>query len=207
MIFSRTIPAAALILLASGCLTLKPRVPAHVEEGMASWYGPGFHGKTTSNKEIYDMYDMTAAHRTLPFGTHLIVTNLQNDRSVTIRINDRGPFVKDRIIDLSYAAAFQLDMLGPGVIPVRIEVIPDMSPDPTQQKFCVQVGSFSVERNAALLRDTLKKDHPAVYISRYSTRHRTYFRVRIKADGRERAIALASRLQGEGYRVLVLEEH
>ena len=78
---------------------------------MASWYGPGFHGKTTSNKEIYDMYDMTAAHRTLPFGTHLIVTNLQNDRSVTVRINDRGPFVKDRIIDLSYAAACQLDML------------------------------------------------------------------------------------------------
>jgi rare lipoprotein A len=186
---------------------MKPRGPAHIEEGMASWYGPGFHGKTTSNKEVYDMYDMTAAHRTLPFGTHLIVTNLQNGRSVTVRINDRGPFVNDRIIDLSYAAAFQLDMLGPGVVQVRIEVIPDISPDPAQQKFCVQVGSFSVQRNASLLRNRLKKTHPGAYISRYSTPAQTYYRVRIKADSREQTLALARLLQSEGYRVLILEEH
>ncbi len=178
-----------------------------MEEGMASWYGPGFHGKTTSNKEIYDMYDMTAAHRTLPFGTHLIVTNLNHGRSVRVRINDRGPFVKNRVIDLSYAAAYQLDMLGPGVVPVRLEVIPDLSPDPSQQKFCVQVGSFSEKSNASALKNKLKQNHPSAYISRCSTSRQTFYRVRIKADNRDRAIDLARRLQGEGYRVLILEEH
>jgi rare lipoprotein A len=174
---------------------------------MASWYGPGFHGRVTSNKEIYDMYDMTAAHRTLPFGTHLIVTSLKNGRSVTVRINDRGPFVKDRIIDLSYAAAYQLDMLGPGVVRVRIEVIPEKSPDPGRQGFCVQVGSFSDRRNALRLRKMLEEAYPMVYISRYRTAHRTYYRVRLKVDGRDQALALARRLQNDGYRTLILEEY
>jgi len=193
-------------LLLSGCTTLKPREPAYQEQGMASWYGPGFHGKTTSNKEVYDMYDMTAAHRTLPFGTYVMVSNLQNGRSVTVRINDRGPFVKDRIIDLSYAAALQLDMLGPGVVKVRVEVLPEMSPDPAAQKFSVQVGSFTLKSNAAALQDSLKERYTGAYISRFRTSHQTYYRVRIKAESMADARSLARRLQEEGYTVMVLEE-
>ena len=194
------------VLLLSGCTTLKPREPAYQEQGMASWYGPGFHGKTTSNKEVYDMYDMTAAHRTLPFGTHVMVTNLQNGRSVTLRINDRGPFVKDRIIDLSYAAALQLDMLAPGVVKVRVEVLPEMSPDPAAQKFSVQVGSFTLKSNAAALQDSLKERYTGAYISRFRTSRQTYYRVRIKAESMADARSLARRLQEEGYTVMVLEE-
>jgi rare lipoprotein A len=193
-------------LALSGCTTLKPREPAYQEQGMASWYGPGFHGKTTSNKEIYDMHDMTAAHRTLPFGTHVMVTNLENGRSVVVRINDRGPFVNDRIIDLSYAAAQQLDMLGPGVVKVRVEVLPDISPDPGAQKFSVQVGSFTVKSNAAALQDSLKERYAGVYVSTFRTSRQTYYRVRIKARSMEEARATARKLQAEGYSAMVLEE-
>jgi rare lipoprotein A len=94
-----------------------------VEVGYAAWYGPGFHGKRTASGEIYNMYDLTAAHKTLPFGTIVKVYNLENGRSVVVRINDRGPFVKGRIIDLSYGAAKKLGMIEKGVVRVRIEVI------------------------------------------------------------------------------------
>jgi rare lipoprotein A len=200
---------AVLLIIAlalSGCTTLKPREPAYQEQGMASWYGPGFHGKTTSNREIYDMHDMTAAHRTLPFGTHVMVTNLENGRSVTVRINDRGPFVKDRIIDLSYAAARQLDMLGPGVVKVRAEVLPHVSPDPAEQKFSVQVGSFTVKSNASALSNSLKERYAGVYISTFRTSRQTYYRVRIKARSMEEARSTARKLQAEGYAVMTLEE-
>ena len=91
-----------------------------IEEGIASWYGPNFHGKLTANGERYDMYALTAAHRTLPFNTVLQVKNLDNGKSVQVRINDRGPYAKNRIIDLSKKAARQIDMLGPGTAPVEL---------------------------------------------------------------------------------------
>ncbi len=94
-----------------------------VEEGVASWYGEDFHGKLTSNGEVYDMYAMTAAHKTLPLGVYVRVTNKQNGQSAVVRVNDRGPFVDTRIIDLSYAAAKQLGVVGPGTAPVRIEAL------------------------------------------------------------------------------------
>ena len=193
-------------LVFSGCRTIQPHRAPVIEEGMASWYGPDFHGKTTSNKEVYDMYDMTAAHRTLPFGTHLMVTNLQNSRSVTVRINDRGPFVKDRIIDLSLAAARQLDMLGPGVVPVRLEVLPKLSPPPDSQIFSVQVGSFTLKANAAALKEQLKPAYPAAYISTFRTIRQIYYRVRIKADSMSAARNLARKPESQGYTALVLEE-
>jgi rare lipoprotein A len=96
--------------------------PGAIQEGVASWYGPGFHGKATTSGEVYDQHDMTAAHQSLPLGTRVMVTNLQNGRSVEVRINDRGPFAKSRVIDLSYAAASTLDMIAGGTAPVRIEV-------------------------------------------------------------------------------------
>lgn len=193
-------------LVLSGCRTLQPHRPTVIEEGMASWYGPGFHGNSTSSKEVYDMYDMTAAHRTLPFGTHVMVTNLQNSRAVTVRINDRGPFVKDRILDLSLAAARQLDMLGPGVIPVRLEVLPELSPPPDSQKFSVQVGSFTLRANAVALKEKLKPSFPAAYISTFRTTRQIYYRVRIKADSMPAAWNLARKLESQGYTALVLEE-
>jgi rare lipoprotein A len=192
-------------LILGGCATIR-RPEAAVEEGLASWYGPGFHGRSTSNKEIYDMYDMTAAHRILPFGTHVMVTNLRNGRSVTVRINDRGPFVRDRVIDLSYAAARLLDMLGPGVVPVRIEVLPEISPSPSAQRFSVQVGSFVVESNAEALKNSLLERYPSVYLTAFRTPHRTYFRVRIRAESRKKAQAVAERLSAEGFAVIILEE-
>jgi len=95
----------------------------YVEEGTASWYGRKFHGRPTSSGEPYDMYAMTAAHKTLPLPSYVRVTNLDNGREIVVRVNDRGPFHADRIIDLSYTAALQLDMVGHGTAPVRVEAI------------------------------------------------------------------------------------
>ncbi len=97
--------------------------PGYTQEGIASWYGPNFHGKRTADGEIYNMYAHTAAHKTLPFNTIVRVINLNNGRSTIVRINDRGPFVKNRIIDLSYAAARDLGMIGTGTAPVKIVVL------------------------------------------------------------------------------------
>lgn len=95
----------------------------YVERGTASWYGPGFHAERTSSGEPYDMYAMTAAHKTLPIPAYARITNLQNGRSVVVRINDRGPFVGERIVDLSYTAAWKLDMLRTGTAPVELRVL------------------------------------------------------------------------------------
>lgn len=125
------------ILCAFGCATTitgpaapkgtapSPKAAKVVEtfEGTASWYGPEFHGKKTASGEVFDMTDLTAAHKELPLGTTCIVTNLRNNKSVTVRINDRGPFVKDRVIDLSYAAAKVVGMIDTGTAPVRVEVL------------------------------------------------------------------------------------
>ena len=128
---------SVMVLLAFGCATtitgpgapgasIPPPGAAKVVdtfEGMASWYGPEFHGKKTASGEVFDMTDLTAAHKELPMGTTCIVTNLRNNKSVTVRINDRGPFVKDRVIDLSYAAAKVVGMIDTGTAPVRVEVL------------------------------------------------------------------------------------
>ncbi len=92
-------------------------------EGTASWYGPKFHGKKTASGEIFDMYELTAAHKSLPMGTKCVVTNLSNDKSVIVRINDRGPFAKERVIDLSYASAKVIGMIHSGTIRVKVEVL------------------------------------------------------------------------------------
>jgi rare lipoprotein A len=151
-----------------------PTAKGYRETGVASWYGPGFHGNTTSNGEIYDMYAVSAAHKSLPIPTYARVTHLQNGKSLTVRINDRGPFAKNRIIDLSYAAAARLDMIQQGTALVEVEAIvvppsddsqasvlpptavqlPQPTP-PTPQnhltcsyRVAVQVGAFSNPENA-----------------------------------------------------------
>ena len=125
--------AAPLILvgLLAGCATThrgeRPPVSENlrqpVQTGYASWYGKAHHGRLTTSGEIYDMYAYTAAHPALPMGTRLRVTNLKNGREITVRVNDRGPVVAGRILDLSYAAARDLDAAGDGVVPVRIRVL------------------------------------------------------------------------------------
>ena len=186
------------------------RVPDHsrggMETGMASWYGPDFHGKLTSNKEIYNMYDMTAAHQTLPFGTCVMVTNLDNGRTAMVRINDRGPFVGDRIIDLSYAAARVLGMIGPGTVPVRLEVLWDTLPAPASQGWSVQAGSFISKENASNLVRKLKGNYKGVYITLFKTSSRVYYRVRIEVSDGDAARKVAQRLFADGYAVIILEE-
>lgn len=178
----------------------------NVQTGTASWYGTEFHGKSTSSKEIYDMNDLTAAHNTLPLGTYVMVTNLANGRSVTVRINDRGPFAKDRVIDLSHAAAKALDMIGPGTALVRIEVLKNISPPLSSQKFSVQVGSFAVKKNALGLKKELEKNFAGVYISTFKTTQQIYYRIRIKAKTRQAAENIAENLLARGYTGIIFEE-
>lgn len=131
----------------------------YTEEGIASWYGKDFHGKTTSNGEVYDMHGMTAAHKILPFGTQLRVTNLDNNKSITVRVNDRGPFVANRIIDLTKTGAEQLDMIGPGTARVRLESIGTIAGQVGADltgNFYVQIGSFSILDNAHNLAKSLQ---------------------------------------------------
>jgi len=193
-------------LLFFHCAHMTSPPPENIQTGVASWYGPNFHGKTTSNKEIYDMHDLTAAHKSLPFGTYVVVTNLNNGKTVTVRINDRGPFVKGRIIDLSYAAAKAVDMVGSGTAPVKLEILTEISPSKSSQKFSVQVGSFIQEDNAKALKKELQKDFQNVYIARFKTANQEYYRVRIKAKDQDTAKEIAQRLIRAGYSAIVLEE-
>ncbi len=196
-----------IVVISFSCSRMNYFPQGNIQTGLASWYGPDFHGKETSNKEIYDMYDMTAAHKTLPFDTYVMVTNTINGKSVTVRINDRGPFVKDRVIDLSFAAAKLLDMIKSGVVPVKIEVLKKSSPKKSSQKFSVQVGAFIYKDNALKLKNKLSKKFNNVYISKFETINQTYFRVRIKAKNMQSAKDIAEKLSLKGYTVLVLEKY
>jgi rare lipoprotein A len=129
--------------------------PGHTEEGIASWYGHPYHGRVAANGEIYDMEKMTAAHRTLPFNTWVRVYDLDNSRTTEVRITDRGPFIGGRIIDLSHAAARELELIGPGVARVRIEVIRSPA-NAAQGLFAVQVGAFRDRANAERLRSRME---------------------------------------------------
>ncbi|MFP4374346.1 MAG: septal ring lytic transglycosylase RlpA family protein [Spirochaetaceae bacterium] len=133
--------ALTLLLCASGAWAAD-----FEREGLASWYGGKFHGRLTANGERFDANKLTAAHRTLPFGTVVKVTNTQNGRTVTVRINDRGPFVDNRIIDLSRGAAERLEMTGTGVARVELEIIHPGEADPGTR--VIQIGSFSMRDNA-----------------------------------------------------------
>lgn len=195
----RWVIVAGLALLAWGCASSGTRRPVVVpptvgatQTGTASWYGPGFHGNPTSSGEIYDQNDLTAAHQTLPLGTRVVVTNIQNGRSVEVRINDRGPFVDGRIIDLSYAAARSLGLIGPGTARVRLEVVGSGSPHLQAAAFTVQVGSFADRENADRLRLTLARRFDDVRIATLDGHEGRYYRVRVgRFAHREEAVARA----------------
>lgn len=162
-----------------------PAPEGYAEEGDASWYGVPFHGRRASNGEIYDMNQLTAAHRTLPFETMLHVTNLNNGKATTVRITDRGPFIENRILDLSLAAARELEMVAAGVAPVRIEIL--SGPDPASGFFSVQVGAFRDRANAERLRERLKADYSPIFIQQLDSPDGSFYRVRVGRVSSEEA--------------------
>jgi rare lipoprotein A len=160
----------------------------YVERGIASWYGTKFHGRPTSSFEPYDMYQYTAAHKSLPLPSYVKVTNLENGRSVVVRVNDRGPFKDDRIIDLSYVAAMRLDMHQRGTARVEVRALnPDFAePGPTvavdepNARIFVQVGAFAERDNARRARARLRDAGvEGVRLIRVRTQGRTFWRVRL----------------------------
>ncbi len=173
-----------------------------VQYGMASWYGKDFHGKPTSSGEIYDMYQLTCAHNTLPLGTRVMVTHMENGRSVELKVNDRGPFVKDRIIDVSYAAAQLLGMYEKGTAFVKVEVIGPLIEQ--VERFTLQVGSFVDEVNAQRLAGELRKSFDHVHVTILETSTQKYHRVRVgEFETREDALGTAQKLSQMGFQVLV----
>lgn len=196
----------------------------YVKKGMASWYGKAFHGKKTSNGETYDMYAMTAAHKTLPIGVFVHVENLDNGQETIVRVNDRGPFVDDRIIDLSYSAAKKLGVVGPGTAPVRIkalgynvnlangktivkiEKVPQQTSTPGN--FAVQIGSFSDEANARRLVDELGRLYGHAGLRQGVVDGMTFFRVHAgKYESLEEARGALVEFAIDGYegKVVVLD--
>jgi rare lipoprotein A len=156
----------------------QPPIPGeYAEQGVASWYGVPFDGHRTSNGEIYDMHQFTAAHRTLPFNSVVRVTNLNNGMHTEVRINDRGPFVANRVIDLSLAAAQAIQMVGTGTAPVRLELLSGSNPQ--LGFFGVQVGAFLVEANAEKLKAQLSASYSSISIATYDSPNGTFYRVRV----------------------------
>ncbi|MDU0457807.1 MAG: septal ring lytic transglycosylase RlpA family protein [Geobacteraceae bacterium] len=161
-----------------------------VQSGIASWYGSDFHGRTTSNGEVYDMHAMTAAHKTLPLGVYVKVRNRDNGREAVVRINDRGPFVAGRIIDLSYSAAKVIGIVGSGTTPVRIEALGYL--DETVKgrtayrapasydrgAFGIQVGAFGNPENARRLAESVKQRHGVSSIREALVNGVRFYRVR-----------------------------
>jgi rare lipoprotein A len=177
----------------------------YVEEGVASWYGVPFNGRRTSNGEIYDMHTFTAAHRTLPFNTVVRVTNLRNGKQTEVRINDRGPFVANRIIDLSLAASQAIEMVGTGTAQVRLEIVSETA-NPTTGAFGVQVGAFLQAENADKLKAQLEQQYPPVSVVTYDSPNGTFYRVRVgRLATEDEAQDLADRLHTEhGYTTFVV---
>jgi rare lipoprotein A len=204
---------AAVTLALGACAPKVATVPAPVaigaeERGLASWYGHPYHGRRTASGEVYDMNQMTAAHRTLPFHTWLHVENLDNGRATRVRVNDRGPFVDGRILDVSHAAGRELGMVGPGIAPVRLRVVaaPTGAVMP-MFTFTVQVGAFSAETGAADLRRALVEAGFEADVVRGESNGQPVYRVRSgRFAARPDAEAHAARIARHGYRTLILAD-
>jgi rare lipoprotein A len=191
-------------LLAAACsgnrqpAAAPPTLGVPVERGIASWYGPKFNGKMTASGERYDMNALTAAHPSLPFGSRIGVRNTRTGREVIVRVNDRGPYSKNRIIDLSYAAAREVGVVAPGTASVELYLVPETGAPP---RFTVQVGAFSEpERAVALQREVVRLYPEAVVDS-----DGTWSRVQIGAfDDRDQAESLRRELASIGMQAVVV---
>lgn len=175
-----------------------------LQTGRASWYGGKFHGRRTASGEVYDKWELTAAHRTLPLGTRLIVERVDTGDRVTVRVNDRGPFVNNRIIDLSRAAAGELNMIGQGTARVRLYRIGPGSPSTEKGHLTVQVGSFANPDNARRFRTKLSSEFDDVYIT---DSHDPYHRVRVGSfASREEARPVLEKMERMGLETWLVRE-
>ena len=195
----------AVCMALSGCggkKRVNPPTPALLgatETGVASWYGHPYHGRRAANGEIYDMEKMTAAHRTLPFGTWVRVINLENKQTVDVRITDRGPFAKGRILDLSHAAAVSIGMIGPGSAKVKITVIAKPAVVETAAAlFAVQVGAFADRNNAERVRSSMERRYGSAKVVVRDTQPPRWRVLVGRAATPEDAEALAARIRGDG---------
>jgi rare lipoprotein A len=185
--------------------------PRYEPYGVASWYGPDFHGRPTSSGEIFNMYDYTCAHKEYPFGTRLKVTNISTNKSVYCLVNDRGPFVDGRVIDLSYAAAKEIGLIEQGTSQVRIEYmgrdnsyIKEVMYVSNRGPFTIQVGSFREILNASRLKTALEMKYDRVYITETVLGGNRFYRVRVgKFNLRDDVNNIAKILADEGYSVLI----
>lgn len=198
------------VILVTACARAPVRPPApEAQVGVASWYGPKFHGRRTASGEIFDMHELTAAHRTLPLGTWVQVTHLESGRSIQVRVNDRGPFVDGRIIDLSYAAARALGIVKEGVAWVSVWPLqaPRLRFVGSPRVYTLQVGAFSAEENAITLKTRLDELLSGAYISKVTVDGQTYYRVRVgNFDSREAAKRVALQVATHGYTVILIDE-
>jgi rare lipoprotein A len=178
---------------------------------VASWYGAEFHGRQTACGERFDMYRLTCAHKELPFGTVIEVKNISNGKTVKCVVNDRGPFVSGRDLDLSYAAAKEIGLVGSGTGPVRITLLGRYSSYIKEVKyvasdgpFTIQIGSFTGRDNALHLKAGLDLKYKGVYIIEAYVKNTTYYRVRMgRFPGKGEASGLAKTLAEEGYSPLI----
>jgi rare lipoprotein A len=196
-------PAAAPALTPDEAI-VAGRQPIYSEEGMASWYGPNYHAHRGANGEIYDQNGVSAAHRTLPMGSLIKVTNLQTGQTAIMRITDRGPFVPDRIIDLSIGAAKQVGVWRPGTARVRVDVYDTPRPIASGGRWCVQIGAFSREHDAIKLEEHLARKYETANVIEFTGPTGHWVRIRPQADDKQRAQEIArsvSPKEGEAYLV------
>lgn len=166
--------------------------PMFVETGLASWYGPPYHNRRASDGEIYNMNALTAAHRTLPLGTIVRVTNIKTQHSVVVRITDRGPFIPGRIVDLSLAAAKAVDVWRPGVAMVRLEVLKTPAPLARGGRWAVQIGGFDDHAAATELRGHLARRYHTARVHEFASPTGDWWlQVRVLADDKQRAEEVA----------------
>ncbi|MCD4742012.1 MAG: septal ring lytic transglycosylase RlpA family protein [Desulfobacteraceae bacterium] len=188
----------------------------YTQKGIASWYGKKFHGRKTASGEVYNMYAMTAAHKTLPLQTWVKVHNFKNNREIVVRINDRGPFVKGRIIDLSFTGAKKLGMADQGTAPVKVVVLGRLKNPKSKKKeylpvdlytgnFSIQVGAFQVRSNAIILKQELSKAYKDVHIATHKDYRGTFYRVRVgKYSTLKQALMLEKQLNVNGRKTVFL---
>jgi len=199
------------VFILASCSSARYQTRGDTGSGVATWYGQEFHGRTTASGERFNMYDLTCAHKELPFGSVLEVTNTANGRSVKCTVNDRGPFVSGRDLDLSYAAAKEIGLIGPGQARVKItylgrdtSYVKEVRYVSSGGPYTVQVGSFKELDNALHLKSGLELKYKEVYIIEAEIKKTTHYRVRIgKFPRQEEAFGLAKTLADEGYSPLV----
>ena len=206
----------------------EPLPSSRVQVGIASWYGKGFHGRLTASGEVYNMHQVTAAHRTADLGTYALVTNLENGQAVRVRINDRGPFKRNRILDLSYEAARQIDLVRTGSARVKVAFLDDSLPPMTPavmpisvaqeesrstpasqmleaQPLAVQVGAYHDQYNAVRVHKTLTAVYPHVWIAMAPELSQTLHRVRLGPfRNRAEAERVVHEVQARGYAAVIV---